>query len=199
MSRSALRHGVVILAAGASSRLGTSKQTLLVNGQPLIRIVTCAALATDPVRTVVVLGANASDTFGAIADLPVHRVDCEDWAAGMGASVRAGVRPIQSTCDGILVLLCDQPALTVCHLQRLVAAWLATPTNAIASAYARTLGAPALFPRSWFADLLQIDGDRGARDLLRGRTDGVIGIPAPELSIDIDTPTDIRAAGLERN
>jgi molybdenum cofactor cytidylyltransferase len=191
MSAAMPQHGVVVLAAGASRRLARSKQLLLFDGEPLVRRATLAALATQPTKVVVVVGADANAVFAAVADLAVERVDCEYWARGMGASLRAGTRAFRDRPDGLLVVLCDQPFLTAAHLKRLVSAWQLTPAKAIASRYAETIGVPAILPRTWFGDLVLLDSDQGARDLLRSRACEVIGIAAAELARDIDNPGDI--------
>lgn len=194
MSPATLRHGAVILAAGGSHRLGVSKQLSRVGAEPLVRRAARAALATHPFRTVVAVGADADATFAAVADLDVERVEVTEWAQGMGASLRAAVQACDGHCDGLLVLLCDQPALTAAHLQRLLAAWRDAPHKAIASAYAGTVGVPAILPCAWFAELAHLSGDRGARELLRGRADQVIPVAEPELTHDVDVPDDLRAA-----
>ena len=194
MSMAASRHGAVILAAGGSRRLGVSKQLACIGGEPLVRRAVHAALATHPVRTVVTVGADADSTFAAVADLDVERVDVTEWAQGMGASLQAAVHVFDGHCDGLLVLLCDQPAVTAAHLQRLLAAWRDAPHKAIASAYAGTVGAPAILPCAWFAELSRLAGDCGARELLRGRADQVIPVAEPELAIDVDVPDDLGAA-----
>jgi len=190
-----LHHGIILLAAGASRRLGTSKQLLRIDHEPLVRRAARIALTTRPTRIAVVVGADAEATFAAVSDLNVERVDCADWALGMGASLRAGTRALQEDCDGLLIVLCDQPALSAAHLQRLVEAWRSAPQRRAASAYAGTLGVPALLPRPWFADLLRLEGDQGARALLRDQVQGVIAIPAPELAWDIDDPAAARGSG----
>jgi molybdenum cofactor cytidylyltransferase len=191
MSALVPRHGAVVLAAGASRRLARSKQLLLIDGEPLVRRATLAALATQPAKVAVVVGADANAVFSVVADLAVERVECDDWARGMGASLQAGTRAFRDGFDGLLVVLCDQPSLTAAHLQRLVLAWRLTPAKAVASRYAQTTGVPAILPCTWFADLMLLESDQGARELLRSRADQVVGIAAPELARDIDTPGDI--------
>lgn len=191
MSPAIPRHGAVVLAAGASRRLARSKQLLLVDRQPLVRRAALAALATQPAELVIVVGADADAVFAAVADLAVVRVDCDDWARGMGASLRAGTRALRAGPDGLLVVLCDQPSLAAVHLQRLVTAWRLRPAWAVASRYAQTVGVPAILPRAWFADLMLLDSDQGARELLRSRADQVVAVAAPELARDIDTPGDL--------
>lgn len=184
-----------MLAAGASRRLGRAKQLLVHRGETLVRYTARLALGTNPVFTVIVLGAEADTIFGSVADLPVRRVDCADWTAGLGASLRAGLAALPDDVGGALIVLCDQPALDAAHLEALCAAWREDPRRAVASAYAGRLGVPALLPRAWFADLSAATGDRGARDLLASRADSVRAIANEALARDIDYPHDL--TGLE--
>jgi molybdenum cofactor cytidylyltransferase len=189
---SAPRHALVLLAAGGSRRLGQPKQLLVLEGEPLVRRAARLGLATAPACALLVLGAQAEAVQAATHGLPLRRVDCPDWTAGLGASLRAGLKAVPDGCAGALVLLCDQPALDAAHLQALVATWRTAPGRAAASAYAGVLGVPALLPRAWF-DALCLDGDRGARDLLRERADQVTALAAPGLAHDIDRPADLGA------
>ena len=189
-----MRHGTVLLAAGASRRLGRPKQTLLIDGEPLVARMAGMALATDPRALVVSLGAQAGAVRRALGDLGddprVRCVEAPDWARGMGASLRSGLDALPDDCDAALVLLCDQPALTLAHLERLLAAWRAHPVRASASAYAGVLGVPAVLPRAWWPS---IDGgsDRGARELLRARAAEISAVAAAGLERDLDTPIDL--------
>lgn len=194
--RSPLHHGAVLLAAGASRRLGRPKQTVLIDGEPLVARMAGVALATDPRVLVVSMGAQADAVRRALGDLGddprVRCVVAADWDRGMGASLRAGLDALPDDCDAALVLLCDQPALTLMHLDRLLAAWRADPAraSASASAYAGVLGVPAVLPRAWWP-ALAASGDRGARDLLRERAAEVSTVAAADLERDLDTPADL--------
>jgi CTP:molybdopterin cytidylyltransferase MocA len=192
MNGSAPAHAVVILAAGASRRLGQPKQLLPApGGEPLVRRVTRLALDTQPHTTVVVLGAGADAVFAAIADLAVRRVDCAQWAEGMGASLRSGLAALPDAVAGALILLCDQPALDTPHLLALRDAWRAQPDRAAASRYAGRLGVPALIPRAWFAEFAPNGGDIGARELLAQRSAEVVAIADERLAFDVDVPADL--------
>ena len=182
-------HGAVVLAAGASRRLGRSKQLLRRNGEPLVHRAARLALATRPQDAVVVLGADAERVHAALSDLAIRCIDCADWPRGMGASLRAGVAALPATCNGILVLVCDQPALEVDHLEALCAAWQARPERAVASAYAGRLGVPALLPRAWTSELR--DDARGASALLAQHADRVVAVANAALAWDVDEPGDI--------
>ncbi len=190
----ALRHGTVLLAAGASRRLGRPKQTVLIDGEPLVARMAGMALATDPRALVVSLGAQADlvrQALGDAGDDPrVRCIVAADWALGMGASLRSGLDALPDDCDAALVLLCDQPALTVAHLERLLAAWRVDPARASASTYAGVPGVPAVLPRTWWPSI-DAGSDRGARDLLRARTAEISTITAAGLERDLDTPIDL--------
>lgn len=190
MTGTVARHAAIVLAAGSSSRLGYPKQLYVVEGEPLVRRATRAALATNPAAVLVVLGAHADAVYAAVADLPVQRLDCADWSAGMGATLRAGVLAAPQDCGGALVVLCDQHGLDAAHLQSLVRTWQATPERAVASAYAEVVGVPAVLPRGWFDAVRELTGDRGARDLLRSRASSVTTVSAPQLAFDLDRPGD---------
>jgi len=183
-------HGVVALAAGASTRLGSPKQLLMHCGETLVRRTLRNALATHPAAAVIVVGAQADAVHAAVADLAVQRVDAGDWNDGMGASLRAGLAALPNAVDAALVVLCDQPALDAEHLQRLVSAWNENRSRAVASAYADAVGVPALLPRSWFAALAGSRGDGGARDLLASRRSEVVAIRNDALAQDIDVDDD---------
>jgi CTP:molybdopterin cytidylyltransferase MocA len=189
---STLRHGALVLAAGASKRLGQPKQLIEIDGEPLLRRVVCCALATVPHDCVVVLGHDAARIEGAIDGLAVRTLRIDDFDSGMATSLRAGIAALDPQCAGALIVLTDQPALTADHLGSLCAAWRIAPERAVASAYAGVLGVPALLPRAWFADLVALRGDTGARDLLRARRGDVSSIRANELARDVDTLADVQ-------
>jgi molybdenum cofactor cytidylyltransferase len=185
-------HGAIVLAAGASTRLGRAKQLLPIEGEPALRRATRSALATDPLDCIVVLGHDAEHIESALDGLSARLLRITDFSSGMAASLRAGIAALRPDCDGALIVLTDQPALTAEHLCALCAAWRAAPQRAAASAYAGVLGVPALLPRAWFTDVAALRGDIGARALLRQRYAEVTPVQAPELARDLDTPEDVQ-------
>ncbi|MFC5489137.1 nucleotidyltransferase family protein [Dokdonella soli] len=185
-------HAAILLAAGASTRLGHAKQLVEIDGEPLLRRVARALLATAPRELVIVLGHDADRMRDALMGLPLRTIVADDHASGLSASLRAGVAALDPHCAGALIALTDQPALDATHLLVLCDAWRAAPEHAVASAYADVLGVPALLPRAWFAEIAKLHGDVGARELLRAREGDVVAIAAPALERDLDTPTDLR-------
>jgi CTP:molybdopterin cytidylyltransferase MocA len=191
VAESLAAHGLIVLAAGASRRLGKTKQLVRLHGEPLARRALRLGLATKPWFALIVLGAEADAVYASVADLGARRVDCADWQRGMSASLRAGLAALPPECAGALIVLCDQPTLDTAHLDALVAAWRANADGAAASCYAGRLGVPALLPRAWFADLMSDAGDQGARELLARRRADVAAIVNETLAFDVDRDQDL--------
>ncbi len=190
MSDHKINHAVIVLAAGASRRLGMAKQLVSFDGESLINHTLRLALETQPMQTVLALGHDADAIYSTIRYPLVERVDSVDWERGMSASLKTGIQHVSLGCDGALILLCDQPALSASHLNALLNAWHQQPDHAVASAYADTVGVPALLPRDWFKKILSIKGDQGARELLRNDAN-VIRVQSPELVHDVDFTQDL--------
>jgi molybdenum cofactor cytidylyltransferase len=187
-----LRHVVVVLAAGGSSRLGQAKQLLSHDGETLLHRAARFALATAPAEVVVVLGADAARLALAIADLPIRPLICASWRDCMGASLRCALQALAANIDGVMIVLCDQPALSAPHLMALRDVWRGNPLHAVASGYANTVGVPALLPRHWLDEKF-LHGDHGARFLLQERKTAVTVIDNPALAADIDQSADLSA------
>ena len=190
-------HAVVVLAAGGSQRLGRPKQTLRINGKSLLAHVLQLAAATTPERIFVVLGANAEQLTplldGVVLD-KLTRVVNDEWHEGMSSSLRLAANELATWKGRTLVLACDQLRLTITHLQSLLDAANANPNHDIASAYADTIGIPALVRASTLASTATLQGDSGLRRLWKSQDAEVIAIDAPELAFDIDTPADLAEA-----
>lgn len=189
------RIGAVILAAGASSRMGAAKQLLVLEGRSLIARAIHAVLESTARPVAVVLGANAETVRTAIAHLPVLTVVNPDWRDGMASSIRSGLAALERTepkLDAVLIAPCDQPALSREVIERLAALHRASGRIA-ASLYGGRSGAPAIFGRRYFVDLKSLAGDEGARILLNSGSEIVAGLPLPEMEADLDTPSDVDA------
>jgi molybdenum cofactor cytidylyltransferase len=191
---------LVLLAAGEASRFGSLKQLALIDGEPMVRGAAQQALACG-VPVLVVLGAGAERIAPVLADLPLQMVVHDGWRDGLGGSLAAGVRAVQSThaqASGVLVMLADQPRLGTALLARLLALHARSPTQIIATAQVGRAGPPVLFPHADFTALAAARGPHGARDWLHREAARVLLVePASygaDLS-DIDTPDDLRRTG----
>ena len=181
----------VILAAGASSRMGSPKQTLRYRGESLLRRAALAALGAGCRPAVVVTGANAESSRRELEGLGVREVFNPHWETGMASSVRAGVGALAGADAGAVVLmLCDQPHVTAEVISGLVAAHRASPRPVVASEYGGGFGVPALFGRTLFAELAQLEGAAGARQLIKRYASEAHFIPFPGGEMDVDTPDD---------
>lgn len=185
--------GIVILAASASTRLGTPKQLLPYRGQSLLRHTTEAAIASGCRPIVVVLGAQVERLEMEVQQLPVHVVENKRWAEGMSSSIQTGLTVLQSihpSVEAVVMLLCDQPYVSSLLVQQLIAVHYRTGKLIVASEYADTVGVPALFSHVLFPVLMTLQADRGARYVIQTRDQAIACVPFPLGAIDIDTPSD---------
>ena len=200
-SRATFRFGAVILAAGESARMGTPKQLLPLDGQPLLVRAIEAALASAAWPVVVVLGAHEEKIRPVLARLPVLVADNPAWSEGMASSIRVGVTTLQQFSRALaaaLVALCDQPAFSAATIAQLVAAQRSTGRSIVAARYAGRQGAPALFLREHFETLMHLTGEEGARALLNDSPARVAAVELPALALDLDTPADYAALQTRR-
>jgi molybdenum cofactor cytidylyltransferase len=184
----------IILAAGASRRLGRPKQLVMVSGETLLgRTVRLAREAgADPV--IVVLGAHVAE-IAASADLGRASVIVNaQWEQGIASTIHVGIEMAwEMRSQAAMLLVCDQPRLTAAHLRELTQAYAEAGVGTIvASRYAGTTGIPAIFPAEYFERLLALAGDEGARRILRedeAREDEsrVIAIDFEGGEVDVDS------------
>ncbi len=190
-------HAVVVLAGGGSTRLGRPKQTLTINGKPLLVHALELAAGTAPERIVVVLGADADQLAALLDRIAFDNLTCvvnHQWQEGMASSLRLAADALATWPGRTMILACDQPRLRIGHLQSLLATANARRDNDIACAYADTIGIPALVRASTLAQASNLRGDSGLRRLWQSPDAAVIAIDAPELAFDIDTPADLAEA-----
>lgn len=182
---------VVVLAAGASTRLGQPKQQIQLGGQSLLQQAVSNAVAANETGTVsVVLGAQAAQLAPALRTMRATIVINRQWEEGIAASIRAGIEPLSGGMAGVLIVLADQYAVTVHDLKRLIHAWSGQEMIA-ASLYQGRLGVPAIFPHWCFSELLTLRGDQGARALIQRHASRVISVPMANAVLDLDTPEDL--------
>jgi xanthine dehydrogenase accessory factor len=183
----------VVLAAGGARRYGGFKQLLEFRGESLLRRISRVASAALAGRVVVVHGPKPQKCQRELAGLPVRHVVNENWENGMALSLKTGLRALPPDCAAALVLLCDQPLIDADQIHALLEAWRHVPANIAGAAYAGTCGVPAVFPRAFFAELLKLTGDHGAREIIERHAASVTAVPMPEAELDIDTQDDYSA------
>lgn len=183
--------GIIILAAGSSSRLGTPKQNLVYKDQTLLQRAIKTALATSCSPIAVVLGANFEVIKPTIEDLPATIIYNEDWQEGMSSSIRLGISELQKNqakIDSVILMLCDQPFVNTELLHQL--ALSGTKKSIVVCAYNSGIGPPAFFDSYYFPELLLLKGNEGAKKLILKHEAHITTIPFPLGNIDIDTLDD---------
>jgi molybdenum cofactor cytidylyltransferase len=184
---------VVVLAAGSSSRFGSAKQLVRVNGRPLMLTAVSRAVELAGHSVTVVLGANATELAPLLRHSPASIAINRDWAEGIASSIREGLAQAPQTADGVLIALADQAAVTTEDLRRLAGLWRRNPNSIATAQYAGAVGVPAIFPRWCFRELNELRGDRGAQLLLQRHVDRLVRLPMPSAELDIDRPEDLLA------
>lgn len=181
--------GIVILAAGASTRLGKPKQLLPWQGSTLLQhAVQAARQVTD--QPIVVLGAHLHQLEAVLDPATVQIVHNPSWKEGMATSIHAGLTAAMHQTpapEQVICMVCDQPFVSAALLQELVLAHQKTGKGIIASAYAGTIGIPALFDATFYSQLLDLEGDTGAKKIMQQHSGQVYAVPFPMGHIDIDT------------
>lgn len=187
---------VIVLAAGASTRMGRQKLTLpLADGRPLVRAAVEQVLAADLDDVVVVLGREAEAVASALRGLPIRTVVNPRYAEGQSTSLRAGLDALAQGTEAAVVALGDQPLPDPRLLRQLVEAFRASGRPIVAPLYRDGRGNPVLFASSVFDELRRVEGDRGGRPVIARDPARVAEVPvdAP-MPADIDTPEDYEAA-----
>jgi molybdenum cofactor cytidylyltransferase len=188
----------IILAAGASRRLGQPKQLVRIGEEALLGRTVRLVMESGAGPVFVVLGAHREAITGEIDLTGVHAVFNPDWEQGMASSIRAGIVALQwelPDVAAVLLLVCDQLRLTAAHLRELTAVFDAGAEPAIvASAYAGIAGIPAIFPASEFETLLTLRGDEGARRLMRNPRCSLETVSFDGGEVDVDTLADLANA-----
>ena len=184
----------IILAAGASSRLGEPKQLLQFEHEPLfVRMIRLAGEAgATPIFAVV--GAHWDRISKEVSTHPAIPIVNANWKDGVASSLCAGLDTLQAespASPGVLLMTCDQPHLTADHLGRLIDQFYEHQSQRIiVSTYAETVGTPAVFPAIFFPRLLALRGDKGARVVMLEELETLVRVALPRGEIDIDRPED---------
>lgn len=186
---SAERIAAVVLAAGASQRLGTPKQLALLGNETLLERAVRVGREAGCGPVIVVLGGEHERVLRSCNLGDVVPVIHHQWEDGMASSIRLGVCACEAASQelaGLIVMTCDQPAVTAVHLRQLMMG----RRELKASRYAGRKGVPAFFPRRCFGELKRLKGEVGARDLL-GSAETVA---LENGDLDVDTVQDLERA-----
>ncbi|WP_119301844.1 NTP transferase domain-containing protein [Dongia deserti] len=181
----------LVMAAGRSSRMGANKLLMDDDGKPIVTRVVEHALAADLAEIVVVTGHQETEVRAALAEQTVRVVPCPDYADGMSASLRCGLKALSADIDAALILLGDMPRVGGTLIRRMIAAFNPTEGRAIiVPSFQGKRGNPVLWDRSFFGEMMDLHGDVGARHLIGEHAELVTEIESEDAGIflDIDTP-----------
>jgi len=187
----------LVLAAGASSRMGGSNKLLCeIDGVPMIERAVRAALDSRCAQVVVVTGHQAERIEAALPSGRVNLVRNPDYAAGLAGSLRRGVLSLPVEVDAVLIQLADMPWVGAEHIDRLIAAFDPDDPAIVAPVRGDRRGHPVLWPRRFFRDLCQLGGDAGARELLAKYASEVrtVTLDTDAIFADVDTPAELDLA-----
>ncbi len=186
----------IILAAGESKRLGEPKQLLPLGGRFLIEWVLGAALESDLDRIVLVLGCEHKRIRRSLLAWTGHP-KCEvlvnsAYRDGLSTSLKAGVARIQNDCFSAMFLLGDQPMLDAAHINLLLKKFAQSEKSICVPTHGGTRGNPTLFASAFYPAILNLTGDRGAREVIAAHPDQVLAVevPDPVVFLDIDRRVD---------
>ena len=191
----------VVLAAGRSTRMGAVNKMLAeIGGKPLVRIAAEQALASRAKPVIVVTGHERERVEQALAGLAVQLVHNPDYAEGLGTSLKAGIAALPEVADGAVVCLGDMPQVDARLIDKLIGGF--DPERGalvVVPSIEGRRGNPVLWSRRFFPDLMQIQGDIGARHLIGHYAEAVVEIPlAGEAALtDVDTPESLSAVKAE--
>ncbi|MFZ1105224.1 MAG: nucleotidyltransferase family protein [Hyphomicrobiaceae bacterium] len=188
------RVAAIVLAAGRSTRMGAENKLLAdIGGKPMVRCVVETALASKARPVLVVTGHQADEVAAALAGCDVTLAPNPDYATGLASSLKAGVRAVPGECAGALVLLGDMPRIAPGHIDMLIEAFAAATDAIVVPVHKGRQGNPVVWPRRTFPELLQLDGDAGARRLIAAHREQVreIGLATDGIFADVDTPEEL--------
>jgi molybdenum cofactor cytidylyltransferase len=185
---------IVILAAGQSSRLGSPKQLLRFNEKSLLQHCVEEALQTN-IPVIMVVGANSQLIKYELKNLRITIAENKRWQEGMSTSLQCGLmaaKNLNNEIDGIIFMVSDQPFVSATLLNNLLRAQNENSLPIAACGYAGRLGTPVLFHKYFFDELIDLQGDSGAKKLIEKNKNLATEVSFPEGVIDIDTVEDYK-------
>ena len=181
---------MVILAAGASTRMKAIKQLLPWKETTLLGNAIEQGLTSKVDSVFVVLGANKGKIIPTLKEYNITIIENEDWQLGLGKSIACAIQFLDNSptqFDGVLIALADQPLLTASHYNKLIAEFSESDFTIVATQQNSTIGVPAIFSRNYFEKLSLLNENRGAKVLIKESLEDVHYIDADGMALDTDT------------
>jgi len=187
---------VLILAAGASSRMGTPKQILPWKDTTLLGHAIRTAKASQTAKIFVVLGANSEEIRPTISEEGIVVLNNQNWQNGLGTSIAAGIEQFKTNeklYDAVLIMLVDQPLISADYLNQLIQSFHESKKGIVATAYGSRAGVPAIFSPTYFSELGKLNDDYGAKKILNNHDSDLITLYPKGIEQDVDTPDHYKA------
>ena len=188
-----MKISAIILAAGSSSRLGRAKQLLKYKNKSFIQHLIKKLEKTGISNPIIVLGARYTRIRQHLEELDFKGTIVENinWEQGMSTSLISGIGVLEKDVDAALICLSDQPLIPISHYQSLISHF-EKEQSLVSSFYKDAPGVPALIPRKFFSEILQLQGKGGAKFILKKYQSESILITCREAELDVDTEEDYR-------
>ena len=183
-----VRIGIVVLAAGGSTRMGHQKLLLKLGGRSIVRRSVQSALSSNAETVTVIVGSDAPRVVACIDDLPLRIVFNDSWQDGQGSSIACGIKELVSF-DAVIIMVADQPFVTKEHLNNLIDYYQYHDGQIVVSSVSGIKGNPALFVAEVFPELMKLKGDQGARQLFSRFKVYTVEQDEPFFFYDIDDQT----------
>ncbi|WP_026967147.1 nucleotidyltransferase family protein [Algoriphagus terrigena] len=186
--------GIIILAAGESTRLGYPKQIAKYKDKTLLQLAIDAANGCKADKRVVVLGANRDEIKKTFSGASIPNIPNPHFEKGMSTSIKIGLEYMLrfDQPDQVIIMLCDQPFVDAKLLNKLIAAQEKEGKGIVACAYSKTVGVPILFGKAYFKELMELTGDEGAKQIALAHEEDLATIAFPKGKVDIDTEEDLK-------
>ncbi|WP_095073931.1 nucleotidyltransferase family protein [Tenacibaculum jejuense] len=185
-----MKIAMLVLAAGKASRMGRVKQLLPYKNSSILGTVLESSIKVFNSEDIyVVLGANAQKIKENLQNYTVNYIINEGFASGLSSSICSGVTKL-SNYDAILITLGDQPKIDVTYINEMVTLYKKNKECIVASRYDGFNGVPAIFPKTFYPKLLNLTGDKGAKQLLNSELNFIKTVASSGKLLDIDTPED---------
>lgn len=193
-----MKTGIIILAAGESTRLGYPKQIAKYKDKTLLQLAIDAANESKADKRVVVLGANRDEIKKTFPGASIPNIPNPHFENGMSSSIKIGLEYMLKfdKPDQVIIMLCDQPFVDEKILNKLIAIQKKEGKGIVACEYSKTIGVPILFGNAYFKELMELSGDDGAKGIAMAHEDDLARVSFPKGKVDIDTEEELRDLNL---
>ncbi len=183
--------GIIIPAAGSSTRMGEPKQLMMFKNKTLLQHIIGEAKNADLDPVICVTGYQSDLVSKSISEMGVSIVYNEHWPEGMGSGISAGIKQLLlSDVDFVILAVSDQPYVSSDLFKTMLEMKVKSGKRIVACSYDGTLGTPVLFAKDYFDQLKSLNGNQGAKKIVNTNPSDVCTVEFEKGNIDIDTKQD---------